>query len=209
LHCFFVGAAAFVTLLASSAVAQWTPIREENGVTVYEARAPGRTVPVLLGVTTIDAPPHEVLSWILDVSTHTGWMYRCAEARPLRKEGDIAYSYSRLDFPWPASDRDVIVRVQTTRSPDGSARVEFRSTDDVDVAEMPSVVRMPLLAGRYDLTPIDSGGTRVEYRVDSDPGGSLPEWLVQRASRDLPYVTLVNLRSRVEAGRGGAREATR
>jgi hypothetical protein len=199
-HRTVAGAAALVALLAPPAFAEWTTIRDENGVTVQEQDARDRVLPILLGVTTIEAPPRDVLSWIQDVSTHTGWMHNCEEARLLGNDGDgVVYSYSRMGSPWPVSDRDVVLRVETTPSSDGAVRVEFRSTDEVEVAEVSSVVRMPRLEGHYDLRPLESGGTRVEYRLDTDPGGSLPGWLVKRASRDLPYFTLLNLRSRVEA----------
>jgi hypothetical protein len=194
------GVATLIALLAPPAFAgEWSTIRDENGVTVQEESAPGRVLPVLLGVTTIGASPQNVLSWIHDVSTHTGWMHNCEEARLLRDEGAVVYTYNRLDSPWPVSDRDVILRVETIASADDAVRVEFRSTDEVELPAVSSVVRMPRVEGYYDLRPLDSGGTRVEYRLDSDPGGSLPGWLVKRTSRNLPYFTLINLRSRVEA----------
>jgi hypothetical protein len=55
------------------------------------------------------------------------------------------------------------------------------------------------LAGSYDLKPVE-GGTHVIYTVDSDPGGSLPTWLIRQAGKDLPYFTLRNLRERAETG---------
>jgi hypothetical protein len=58
---------------------------------------------------------------------------------------------------------------------------------------------MAHLAGSYDLTPVE-GGTHVIYTVDSDPGGSLPTWLIRQAGKDLPYFTLRNLRERAEKG---------
>lgn len=199
-HRTLLGAASLVALLSTPAFAEWTTIREEDGVTVREDDAPGRVLPVLLGVTTTEATPQEVLSWIQDVSTHTGWMHNCKEARTLRNDGgSVVYSYNRMNSPWPVSDRDVVLRVETTRSPDGAVRVEFRSTEEVELAEVSSVVRMPRLEGHYVLTPLESGGTRIEYRLDSDPGGSLPGWLVKQASRNLPYFTLKNLRERVES----------
>jgi uncharacterized protein YndB with AHSA1/START domain len=198
-------AAALAGLLAAPAAAEWATIRDEDGVTVQEASAPGRMLPALLGTTTIAAPPRDVLSWLRDVSTYAQWMHNCEEARLLRDDGSVRFVYNRLHTPWPVSNRDVVLRAHTTTSPDGSARVEFRSTDEVRVPEVPSVVRMPRLLGHWELRPLASGGTRVEYLVDSDPGGSLPAWLVRRTARDLPWFTLVNLRRRVEAE--GARGA--
>jgi hypothetical protein len=59
---------------------------------------------------------------------------------------------------------------------------------------------MPRLFGSYVLTPTGGGVTQVVYTVDSDPGGSLPAWLVRQAGKDLPYFTLKSLRERVEKG---------
>ena len=75
----------------------------------------------------------------------------------------------------------------------------FRSTEDGDFAARRGVVRMPRLVGSYLLTPVPEGGTHVVYTVDSDPGGSLPPWLVRQAGKDLPYWTLKNLKERAEA----------
>jgi hypothetical protein len=93
----------------------------------------------------------------------------------------------------------VVLRSIRTNRADGSIHIEFSSTEDADLAVPRGVVRMPRLIGSYDLTPVEAG-THVVYTVDSDPGGSLPAWLVRQASKDLPYFTLRNLQERVESG---------
>ena len=59
---------------------------------------------------------------------------------------------------------------------------------------------MVRLIGSYVLRPLPEGGTHVVYTIDSDPGGSLPAWLIKQAGKDLPYRTLKSLQERAEAG---------
>ena len=98
------------------------------------------------------------------------------------------------------SDRDVVLRTTRTNLEDGGIRLEFRSTEDAKLEVPSGVVRMPQLLGSYVLTPVEGGGTHVVYTVDSDPGGSLPAWLVRQAGKELPYFTLIKLQERAEAG---------
>jgi hypothetical protein len=99
----------------------------------------------------------------------------------------------------------VVLRSTRTNLADGSIHIEFQSTEDADLAVPRGVIRMPRLFGSYELTPVE-GGAHVVYTVDSDPGGSLPAWLVRRASKDLPYFTLKKLQERAESGPPPAHE---
>jgi hypothetical protein len=193
-------ALAATACLATPASAEWTIVRDEEGIVVEAQEVPERALPILRSTTTIDGTASELLAWIRDVSTYTQWMHDCKEARLLDRDGNAILLYNRIEAPWPVSDRDVVLRSELVRLPHaGSARVEFRSTDAISYAPDASVVRMPHLIGHYALEPDPNGGTRIEYQVDSDPGGSLPDWLVRRTTLALPFNTLRNLRARVEA----------
>jgi hypothetical protein len=195
----FVPVTVLVLSLTSPAFAERSMVREENGITVEAEGAPGRALPILTGTTTMAAAPEQVASWIRATSTHTDWMHNCEEARRLRREDDAVITYNRIGSPWPVSDRDVVLRSTLTEIEGGGIRIEFHSTTEENVPVARGVVRMRRLVGSYDLRPVD-GGTRVVYTVDSDPGGSLPAWLVKQAGKDLPYFTLKNLRERAETG---------
>ena len=57
---------------------------------------------------------------------------------------------------------------------------------------------MPRLNGHYRFKELGPRKTWIEYEIDADPGGSIPGWLVRIASRDIPFITLQNLRKRVK-----------
>lgn len=194
-----VFAAAIAAFTALPAAAEREVVREEDGITVEEEAAPGRTLPVLTGTTTMTAPPAQIAAWIGATHTYVDWMHNCEEAREVKGADGIVYGYNRIGSPWPVSDRDVVLRSRRSDLADGTIRIEFLSTSDVEVPIPSGAVRMAHLAGSYDLKPVE-GGTEVIYTVDSDPGGSLPTWLVRQAGKDLPYHTLKNLRERAESG---------
>jgi hypothetical protein len=187
-----------VTLI-TPAYAERRVVRVEDGITVEEEVEPGRALPILTGTTTMSASVERIAAWIGAVHTYTDWQHNCEEARVLPQPDGSRLTYNRIASPWPVSDRDVVLRSTRTNLADGSIHIEFRSTEDADLAVPRGVIRMPRLFGSYELTPVE-GGAHVVYTVDSDPGGSLPAWLVRRASKDLPYFTLKKLQERAESG---------
>lgn len=195
----FVLSPLLLLCLAAPAFAERQVLRVEDGITVEEESSAGRTLPILFGTMTMKATPDQIAAWVGAVHTYVDWQHNCEEARVLPQPDGTTLTYNRIGSPWPVSDRDVVLRSERTNRPDGSIRMEFRSTEESGFAVPSGVVRMPRLIGSYDLTPVD-GQTRVVYTVDSDPGGSLPAWLVRQASKDLPYFTLKNLQARAEAG---------
>jgi len=187
-------------LLTAPASAERSVVRTEDGITVEEETAEGRALPIMIGTTTMKSTPEQIAAWVTAVHTYVDWQHNCEEARVLDQPDGSALTYNRIGSPWPVSDRDVVLRTTRESLEGGGLRLEFRSTDDANFGVPSGVVRMPRLIGSYVLTPTDGGGTHVVYTVDSDPGGSLPAWLVRQAGKDLPYFTLKNLQERAEAG---------
>ncbi|HIF94030.1 MAG: START domain-containing protein [Myxococcales bacterium] len=185
---------------ASPAFAERSVVLVEEGITVESDLEEGRTLPIMIGTTTMNANAEQIASWVTAVHTYVDWQHSCNEARVLKQPDGSRLTYNRVASPWPVSDRDVVLRSSREELEGGGIRLEFRSTEDAKLDTTRGVVRMPRLIGSYVLTPTAEGGTHVVYTVDSDPGGSLPAWLIKQAGKDLPYRTLKNLKARAEAG---------
>jgi hypothetical protein len=104
-----------VCLLAAAGYAgarsrHWTQIDEEDGIRVWRLDVPGQDLPGFRGQTRMQAPLSRIVETLQNVSEHPEWMYRCAEAKALRRFGEHhAVVYNRTDVPWPIWDRDVIL----------------------------------------------------------------------------------------------------
>ena len=195
-------AAAFflLSLPVAAAAAERNVILVEDGITVEEEIAEGRALPIMIGSTTMTASADQIAQWVLAVHTYVDWQHNCEEARVLTQPDGTTLTYNRIASPWPVSDRDVVLSSSRQETDGGGLRLEFNSTEEGSVEVPSGVVRMVRLAGSYVLTPSPEGGTHVVYTLDSDPGGSLPTWLVKQAGRDLPFRTLKGLKERAEAG---------
>ena len=69
---------------------------------------------------------------------------------------------------------------------------------------MDGVVRMPHLDEQYEFTVLGDKVTKVDFKINADPGGWIPKWVAKLVSRDIPYKTLRNLRQQVKKTRGTA-----
>lgn len=182
----------------------WTLVVEEHGIVVSSQPSERSALPVFRGVGRVEAPLLEVLAVVTDAARHHEWIFSCSDSALVAQTSEASgIVYNRTDAPWPVPDRDVVLdsRVEVL---DGEREVivRFSATAHPERPPLDGVVRMPYLQGHYHLWAEDDTHTRVEYQVDSDPGGTLPTWLATRGTRDMPVETLRALRTQLARTRG-------
>jgi hypothetical protein len=131
---------------------------------------------------------------------YQSWVKNCEESRQLEmnSDGECLY-YSRIHFPWPIPDRDIVVSSRLFRMKDES-RAVIQSTGIPDhIPETPRVVRIAKLASRWTLTEQADGSLFLENHLISDPGGSLPSWLINLAVDKGPLESATALRDQLES----------
>lgn len=193
-----------LTLATPAWAGGWEMVEEENGVKVYQKAIEGRDLPIFRGDTVIDANIYDLLAVISDFDRHVEWMHGCHTAKLLKQIDDLRrVSYNRTDAPWPVDDRDVVlesrVEIQAEKH---TVLIHFKSIQSPLKPEVEGVVRMNRLKGYYKLTAESATRTRVQYQVDTDPGGSIPDWVVEAVGEDMPINTLTNLRQQVGKVKG-------
>ncbi len=182
----------------------WRHETTEEGVSVSLRNEPGRDLPVFRGVGKVDASIFEILGVLDDSPRLVEWMSNCIGSKVLKQVNEFdRIVYNRTDSPWPVSDRDVVLSATVQASmTKREVWCRFESTNYPAMGPIDGVVRMPRLRGYYRLQAIDETHTRVTYQIDADPGGMLPDWLVARATKQLPIQTIVGMRKQVKKMRG-------
>ena len=171
--------------------ADWHHARSAHGVEVETRAVAGSAFQEFRARTVVPAPLEQVVGWWRDPSTFTSWVNSCMEARAVDAGKDVRATYLRFDFPFPASDRDVVLRAVEIEA--GPERVIVESHHVAGaVPEIEGLVRMPAMRGRWQFTA-HPGGTEVIYRQHMDAGGDLPAFIVNRATVDNPIGTLAGL----------------
>lgn len=172
----------------------WIFKNEKEGVKVYYRKT--SDVYELKLITSLKVPLSGLVLLLSEVDNYPKWGYKVIESRELNKVSDMeTYYYSKLDFPWPLDDRDIIVRSKMEQDPT-TRRITATSIAQPDyLPANKGVVRMRTAKTTWTLIPGHGGWTYVEYYIYSDPGGSLPDWLVNMALEVGPRETIKNIRN--------------
>lgn len=189
-------------LFCGQAIAQegaWKLERETDGLKVYLRDAAGSDIKEIKIETTLNASLDAVVSVLKDVPVYSEWIYKCLEARRLEASTNTSsLYYCKLDFPWPMSDRDFIAKSQLRQDPD--SRTVF-----IDVNGLPNykpskdgIVRITDLSIHYELAPLSAKQVQMTYRLHSDPGGSIPAWLVNLVVDNGPTNTVKGMREKLK-----------
>jgi hypothetical protein len=188
----------FIFLPAGGADNQWSRVKNSNGIEIYTRPVPGSSIKEFRAATVVQASLSSVLAMLDDTAAYTQWMYRCSYAQLLYKK-DIyeRITYTVTSSPWPVDDRDIAVRsVISQDKKTGIVTVSLRGLPGY-IPVKSGKVRMRILNGYWMLEPLGNGRVRVTYRLHTEPGGSVPESLVNSSLVDIPYNTLYNLQRKV------------
>lgn len=187
-----------------SRASDWEVIAEREGITVSRRPVGGRDFPQLRSVGEVPGTPYEILAILLDVPAHVDWRPDCVETKTVRRVGMWrSITYTRLNAPWPVSDREVVVESAVDFvDPPSKVKVTFAALAAPDVEHRRGTVRMSMATGLFAIEAIDRTRSLVHYEVDADPGGRLPRWLVSKQSERNPLETLAGLRRQLEETRG-------
>lgn len=93
----------------------------------------------------------------------------------------ISYLYSHLNFPWPCKNRWYIIKLSQDET--RAAQHCYHSSWSLVIGNLRENL------GEWILEPFEATRTKVTYRLLTDPGGSIPEFLVNQATcNTLPQI---------------------
>lgn len=171
----------------------WALKNNKDGVKVYY-KTTGDVQEIKLA-TTLQTTLDGIMQLFTEVENYPQWGYKVTEARLLKRvSAHEVYYYSRLDFPWPMSDRDLIMHTQVVQDA-VTRRVIATSTAVPDyLPANKDVVRIREATTKWILIPRSDGWLDTEYIIHSDPGGDIPDWLVNMAIDVGPRETINSMR---------------
>ena len=189
--------AAMVLAATSSHAADWTLGRQEDGITVHTRPVDGSGIDEFRGVAEVDAPAEAIVALLRDSNRFKDWFPNTPESRLLDRNGAVSHQYSVMATPWPVSDRDNVLR--SVLSPDTETGVvEITVTADPDhYPEQPDRVRVRRAKGLWRFEPLSESRTRVTFQMHLEPGGGIPQWMINARVVATPFEALGNLREMV------------
>ncbi|MDZ4725018.1 MAG: START domain-containing protein [Leptospira sp.] len=180
----------------------WKEAKKKNGVTVLTRDFPGSKVEEFIGKTEVDATISQVFGLLSDPESCKYLYFNCKELEVLSKVNRKSVVYVRNGAPWPVSDRDVVMdRVVDQNSKTKIGTMKLKKNESVSKPSPSGVTRMDSFEATWRIIPTAPGKIKIEYQAHFEPGGSIPQSVINLAITDTPYNTLVNLRKAIEEGK--------
>lgn len=179
--------------LQERAPAEWQLVKEEPDLKVYTA-AGSEGFKSIKVEAVFEGSLDKFVAILLDIESQPQWVYGTRKASLIRKisNREILY-YVETDLPWPASDRDAVIRMRIKEDP-------ARKTLTVTSAGAPRAfplqdkkVRVPQYGASWEVRMVGKDKLSFSYLLQVDPGGSLPSWIVNLFVSKGPYETFRNL----------------
>ena len=172
----------------------------QYGLAVYTREVSGADVKEVKAVGQIDAPPEKVFQIVTDYEHQVGNMpYIQDQAVFTRTDSDVTF-WALGDFPM-VSRRDWVIKSHLEKNLPGGV---FRASwTPAEVKEVPppedGVIRLKVNNGSWTLTPLDGGKrTLGTYQLLTDPGGSIPKFIANKANTTALPELFARVRKRAE-----------
>lgn len=182
-------ALAFALLVPALALAGepgWELRNEEDDfdLKVYTREKSGSDVAEVKATCKIPAPVEKVFQAIGDFDAYKDFMPYTEVSRTLAKKDDLVWFYTVINAPL-VSRRDYCLELRLTpgKGPNDPWKSTWKAANDRPDCPKSEHVRVTRNNGYWLLTPVDGNkATLVEYLVDTDPGGSIPAWIRNKAN---------------------------
>lgn len=191
----------FVVISCSVLYAQedWVLSNDGKDIKTYYRESAESDIKELKIITSVEAPAILVFELLNDIDLYDDWVYRTSEAKLVQyyNKRSLQY-YAVVDFPWPFDDREMYIKSSYTISSDQkSISTNSIAVPRKDIESRADHVRITDMVLGWDLEEDEQGVTHVTYVLRSDPGGSIPAWMVNLALEAGPTQTMNNLRDLV------------
>ena len=181
----------------------WKLMKNEDAIKVYSRTIAGSDIPEVKGIVKIKTTKSKLLEIFNDTKNFTKWSYNCVKAFELYDDKiDEKYNYLEINFPFPTTDRDFIVKSKKIDIDKDTVKLVLTGASNYCDNKSSKVckrtktdnIRITSLNGFYLIEKMDSKFYKLTYQIHSEPSGSIPSWLVNTMVVDMPFETLKNLR---------------
>ena len=177
---------------------QWKLKNIKDNISIYTRSVTHTNLKELKMTTRVKSNLGSIVKILDSIELYPEWMYGCREGKKLKT---ISVSekicLTTINFPNPFSDRNVVSR-NTIHQDESTKIITIKSLAIKDeTCRRENTVLITEFSSSWVLIPKDNGEVLIESYLFCDPGGNIPNWLVNRLLYKSPFKTVLNLRKRL------------
>ena len=170
----------------------WVKIKEESGVSVYNAKIDGKIA--IRGVGKIKGKPAQLVSLIENPAKWANWIENFKSGKLVAKiNSNNKIFYQSFNSPFPVSDRDVVYESKIFRDKPKIIHIEMKSIEHPGAPKTIGA-RINIIFTRYYIEALNDNTMLVRFESLSHPGGAIPDFLLNWVSASYPITLFKSLR---------------
>lgn len=188
----------FIFFCASISIAfsqaTWKLTKNKDGIQVYQRDSKNSNFKNIKVECTLNGSFDKLIAIINDVANYKHWVYNNKEASLLKRVNAYDfYYYTEAYLPWPLDNRDAVMHTKITRD----SLNRFIKINSIAVpnyiARKSGKVRISSSDINWYVTRLSSTTIHITYSFETDPGGSVPAWLVNNFADKGPFESFKKL----------------
>ncbi|WP_457676735.1 START domain-containing protein [Thiolapillus sp.] len=198
-------------LLSPALAGNWKLEKDEEGIRVYTRDYPASDIREFRAEMRLPVSLDRVLAVFDDFKRYPEWKFKVSKAGVLdQPDARSWHHYQDINMPFPLDDRLFVLHSRLRPVSEQEVVIETRAVPgwckahDVKTCEPVNASDALLVqkaSGKHVLRQLDDGSTHVTWIQHAEPGGVLPDWLVNSMLVDGPWETFNKLREQVNKPR--------
>lgn len=178
----------------------WKLVREDEGINVFSRIGENSSIKEIRITCSVRSSMEHMESFLSEVPKYADWVYKCDTSVLLSRisSKEIIY-YITLNFPFPMTDRDLVIHSAHSIDSLGVYRSHSAASTEYS-SESSDFIRISQFESTWEISPQSDGTLYIDYFAHSDPGGDLPAWLINMAIDQGPYHTMKQFVEQLEKG---------
>ncbi|MBI1286888.1 MAG: hypothetical protein GC178_04850 [Flavobacteriales bacterium] len=170
----------------------WVLTKDKNRISTYIGNPGQNGLRPTRSVMAVSGSPEMALKVILDIASYPRWIPYCESTKMLDRPNDSTFFYYQfMDMPL-VKNRDLIVKVISSKIASGYSITMRVAPDHIPVDE--DAVRIAIFTGDYTIEQQGTDSTLITFDNMVDPDGLIPDFVLNWASRSQPFKTFSNLK---------------
>lgn len=191
---------ALILLASGKSILQkqtWKLEVNKNGVKVYTRKTRNSAIMEFKATVDVTSSISKLEELLERVDEYPHWQSGISTSTLLKILNEREhYIYYTSDVPWPVNDRDIVLYSNKLWNADTVTYNLYSKPDYITAKE--GYVRIRKAQGSWRFYRLNKNMVNVTFQFYADPGGNIPDWIINMFIVDGPYNSLINLRKKVE-----------
>jgi ribosome-associated toxin RatA of RatAB toxin-antitoxin module len=179
----------------------WELVKDDEQIKVYLNKNSDRDRLTHVKATSITkASLKECYELLKEVNQYNTWMHGTEKVKLVEQYNPNKFTYYMLtDFPWPAKDRDVIIKTKIHFKKNKGVVYTVSQNEKNVIPKKEDIRRIQKMNASWKFKKIEPNKIKIIYEGRVLSSVVLPDWLKKHVSYIGPFNTIQNLREKINS----------